>query len=261
MIVKIDFRLNEITIYNPSKYNRKKLKDYTALDVAFHDGKPYVNSQIVTSNQDTVSVKLLMDTGASLSSLIHNNTHPSLTLPPNAIKGALGKGLGGELNGFVGKVPKLMINKFHFNNAISYFQDIEKDSLLNKLILRNGIIGNYLLDRFSVIIDYVKEEVYLKAEKKIDEPFQYDKSGISVLAHGIDLKEFIINEVLENSPADRIGIKEGDRIIRINWFASNEMTLDKINRILSSKAGKKIKLTVIRDKKKYRYKFYLQDLF
>ena len=109
-------------------------------------------------------MNLLIDTGAALPFLIFTNSHPSLQIPENFIKGNLGKGLGGELEGYLSKLPHLQITEQHgFNNIITSFQDLPPGVTQDVYNSRNGLIGNPILERFNVIIDFVGSTIYLKA--------------------------------------------------------------------------------------------------
>jgi hypothetical protein len=47
--------------------------------------------------------------------------------------------------------------------------------------VRNGLIGNMLLERFEVFIDFHKAKLYLKAKKNYNKDFEYDKSGMDCI--------------------------------------------------------------------------------
>lgn len=109
---------------------------------------------------------MLMDTGASISMLLHNDTDPSLVLPSHVIRGNLGKGISGNLTGYVGRINNLSVSGFEFPNILSYFQEYDTSAFPDSTaVKRNGILGNFILDRFHVVIDYLNEGVYLKPEK------------------------------------------------------------------------------------------------
>jgi predicted aspartyl protease len=262
LVVNIDFKQSVITFHNSSKFKYNKLRDYTKITSKFIEGKPYVDGAVSIDGTDSIPIKLLIDTGASISLMLHSNTHPSLILPEKSVRGNLGKGLGGEVSGFVGKINKLTIDKFHFDTPISFFQEYNRIKIDSSLaIIRNGIIGNFILDRFSIYIDYVKSEFYLKPIKKYNRAFKYDKSGLSIFAHGVNLKEFIINDVIEGSPAFEAGIKPKDIITHVGFYSNESMTLEILTNRLSGKTGKKISMKIKRGDKTLKFKFKLRPLF
>ncbi|MBK8700963.1 MAG: aspartyl protease family protein [Saprospiraceae bacterium] len=261
LLVEINYKKQYLQIFDPRKFNWKSLKKHTLLETVFSDGKPYVMGTVSTGQGDSAKIRLLVDTGASISLLLHNDTHPSLHLPPGAIRGNLGKGLSGNLTGYVGRIPGFYLSGFEFPQVISYFQEYNTSLLRDSIaVKRNGIIGNFLLDRFNVVIDYVNEAMYLKAEKKYNRNFKYDRSGLVILAHGADFRDFVVNDVIEGSPADLAGVKADDVITKIGFTGRRTLTLDKINSKLSGKVGKKIKFKVKREGKNMEFEFRLADL-
>lgn len=263
LVIHIDYKKSVITLYDASKFKKSKLKNYTHIDAHFYDGKPYIDSWVSIDGKDSILLKLLIDTGASISLLLHNNTHPSLRLPANAIKGNLGRGLSGELTGFVSKTNRLDFQQFSFKNLITFFQEYNYDirDTTDNVVKRNGILGNFILDRFSIFIDYLNSDIYFKPSKKYTEEFTYDRSGLIIFAHGPNLKEFIISDVLENSPAYEAGIRKGDVIKKIGFSGSDNLSLERINSMLSRKPGKKICMKIKREDKTIKIKFRLRDLF
>ena len=54
--------------------------------------------------------------------------------------------------------------------------------------------------------------------KNIKNDFKFDKSGLQILASGVNLNVFIVQSVLKGSPAEEVGIKEGDVLKSIKGF-------------------------------------------
>lgn len=260
LILKINYKRMEITISNPNTFNYKKLKNYESFDIEIINSKPYIDCKTsVLPGKETVS-KLLLDTGASLTTMFHNNTDSLLILPEQIIMGNLGKGLGGEISGFVGKVHKLNIGTYEFNNLVSSFQDLEDIVLKAEKVIRNGLIGNHLLERFDVVFDLHHSKLYLKAHKNYNKNFEFDKSGITLYAFGENLHEYYIRHIVEGSPADEAGLLPGDIIKKVGFWSYKWLNINKINKKLAGKSGKKITLKVIRNGEKLSRTIILRDL-
>lgn len=261
LIIELNFKKGYIEIYHPQKFNYKMVEDYEKLDVFYSEGKPYVNTVVNIHGRDSINAKLLIDTGAALGLLLHNDTHPSLTLPEKTIRGSLGKGLSGDLTGYIGKINSFSLGKYKFNNLVTYYQQYNKLIFGDtSYIRRNGILGTYLLDRFSVFLDYARSDLYIKAIKNYDKKFKYDKSGLVVFATGKNLNEYVINDVIDGSPAYEAGLLPGDKIIKMGWRRKSFLTLEKISKILSSDKDKEIKIKVKRGEEKRTFSFTLKDL-
>ena len=146
------------------------------------------------------------------------------------------------------------------DDVITYFQEVDTVEMkfLNQ---REGILGNRILRRFTVVVDYVRQRVYLRAEgRAYKRKFTYDRSGISLLAGGDNLNKYSVSSVVPGSPADRAGIQVRDRLRAINGISTNLMSLESIVRKLEGKAGKRIRIRVYRGGRLQDYTFVLEDL-
>ena len=259
MVVKINYKRRKITIYNPAKFS-PPTKNFEEHNITLIRNKPYFVTNTLLSNGVDLETNLLLDTGAALTFLLHSNSDSLLVTPENKISGYVGYGISGPIEGFLGKVSKLYFGSFEFNDILTSFQEIENIILDDKTLVRNGILGNLLLRRFEVIIDYQKRKLYLKPNKNYNKEFKYDRSGLVIFALGRDFKEFYVRAVIKGSPAEEADIRPGDVIKKIRWLKSKHWSLERLTRLLQKKEGKCIKMTVERDGVKIKKKFYLRDL-
>lgn len=257
--VKIDYQRQVITLMRGSA-QKENYKGFQMLPILIEKNKPYLKTDIRTQNDSIVGVKLLLDTGAMLSLLLNTDSHPGLKAPANAVSGNIGAGLGGFLFGHLGRVSLLNLGDLRCTEVITNFQDLEAGMDTSRLLGRNGIIGNGVLSRFIVIIDYPNEKLYLQPNKHYKEEFNFDKSGLAVIASDILLNKYVVHSVIAGSPADLAGIKSGDVIRRINFSPSGTLSLERINQIFRKKEGTEIKLVIKRNKTKLKFKFKLKKL-
>ncbi|MEO1258016.1 MAG: PDZ domain-containing protein [Bacteroidota bacterium] len=258
LVVRINYDRKIITLSKRPYFKRPN--DYEEIPIEVSRSKPYIRTKLQISPDSTLSVKLLLDSGAMLPFILNTNTDSSLHLPPTVINGKLGAGLGGYLEGFVGRVHSLDFGSKNFKEVVTNFQDISAaidTSLLNG---RNGIIGNQILNRFHIIFDYPTEKIYVKPNRRYKNKFKFDKSGMVIIAADINLNSFIVHEVIANSPAYEAGVKPGDKLTSINGLPPALLSLNNINKILSKREGKKIKLRVKRNEERILFKFKLRKL-
>jgi C-terminal processing protease CtpA/Prc len=111
-----------------------------------------------------------------------------------------------------------------------------------------------------MIIDFSHEKLYVQPNKFFNESFSYDRSGIALIANGADLKQFLVQNVLENSPASEAGVKEGDEIISVNRLPARFFTLGAMNSKLQAKVGKTVRLTLKRNKERIKVSLKLREL-
>lgn len=263
LVVQINFQKSRIELYNPDNF--KPCKNCTAHDIEIKDHKPYIQADYVSSstmNPDTSQLKLLLDSGAATTFLLFLESDSTIVAPKTTIPGNLGRGLGGDILGLIGKSRFIGVDGYNFKEVITYFQDIDSMIINKQEVDRHGIIGNVLLSRFKKIaIDYTFSKLYLEPSDDYNEDFEYDKSGINLIALGSNLDQYFINTVIIDSPAYDAGILPGDLIIKYGWWSTRWYSLEGITNRLSSKEGKKINLTIKRGEEKIKKSFILRDLF
>ena len=260
LVFKINYRHRVITFFNPEKFTPKDHEGYTPFDISVHKGKPYLACNLEVLAGKAKRGKLLVDTGASLGLLLHNRSGETLELPENVIAGMVGSGLGGQLSGFMGRITQVKFKEFQFDGFVATFQEISSELDTTFLNGRDGILGNYLLDRFTLIFDYSQQKLYLAPRRNYNKGFHYDRSGLGIVASGQFLNEFVIQNVLEQSPAGLAGLQAGDKILSINRINRRFLNLEQLNRKLQRKVGKKIRLKIWRDGRKQVYTFRLKEL-
>lgn len=260
LVLQLDYKKEVIRLFHPEKFVLNK-KDYTAFDIDVKNNKPYIITQSVLSNNDTLNTKLLIDTGAAIPFLLHSNTDSAIVIPPFVIHGTIGQGLSGNLMGYVGKINALLFGNFKFEHILTLFQDLSFIKKENIKLTRNGIIGNELLSRFSIYIDYLHEKMYMKAERKYNDKFDYDKSGLIIFAFGPNLRQFYVKDVFTNTPAHDADIRPGDIIKRVGIWRDKNWTLSKLTKLLQKRDGKTIKMVIERDGQRIKKRFQLRDFF
>ncbi len=258
MVVHINYERRVISLIKSNSFKTPP-ESYKPVPIEVYRNKPYLFTKLKIKD-DTTVVKLLIDTGAALAFLVNTNTDSSLTLPPNTIKGNVGIGLGGFLEGYLGRVKNLQIGDYNFRDVITTFQDLDEAIDSSFVNSRNGILGNQMLDRFSVYIDYPRETMYLRPNRYFKDKFEFDKSGLFVVVAGKNLNSYVVHQLIPGSPAADAGVLPGDIIKRINCATSGLLSLHSIHNSFRKKEGKKITMVVKRGKERVKFVFHLRNL-
>ncbi len=258
-LVKINYQRKVITLYERGTIKMKE-QGFKPIPVEVFRNKIYLNAQAQLRPDTSALVKLLLDTGAGMPLLLFTNTHPLIHPSANAVPTNIGMGLGGYLEGFVGRTPGLAMGPFSQNNILTYFQAADTSQDLSYLNGRNGLVGNTILNRFQIIIDYQGSMIWLKPRKHFQEEFVFDRSGLNIIASGPHLNYFSVLNVLPGSPADEAGILAGDRILRIGWLSASLRSLAELHVLLQQKPGKTVKIVIKRDGKVMKKQIVLRDL-
>ncbi|MBO9660796.1 MAG: aspartyl protease family protein [Chitinophagaceae bacterium] len=101
-----------------------------------------------------------------------------------------------------------------------------------------GILGNKIISRFNVVLDYREKNIYLKPNQLHNAAFDFPMSGLRFKK--INGKIFV-GSVTEGSPAAVKGFKEEQAIYSVDGYKGSD--LDKINKLLQQE-GKTIVITI-----------------
>lgn len=258
-IIEVDYERKLLTLMLPQRFKIKR--KFKAIPIRIEDTKPYITTPIVLADGTQLTAKLLMDSGASHGLMLDPLSDERIKVPERAVSSIIGRGLGGEIQGKVGRIQELQLGPFSLKNIIANFPDPNSyfDSLKAGGTPRNGAVGGESLSRFTVVFNFPKEEIYLKKNGAFKKGFHYNLSGITVKAKGAKLNVYEITEVRRESAADRAGVKAGDIITGINGLMANQMNLNYINGIFNLRPNKKINLTVDRKGQRIKTEFRLTD--
>ena len=258
MVINIDYKKHKLVLYDPSQFEPPQ--GFISLPIHVKTNKPYVLAEANLLDGTAVQVDLLLDTGAGVPLLLHNNSNANLHLPENYIRGKLGMGLGGYLEGYIGRIGSLSMGEIDFPFVLTSFQDIDSTLLLDKDKFRNGLLGNQLLSRFNIYLDYMHGLMYIKPYKTTQKPFKMDRSGLILVAYGAEFNEFVVRDIADYSPASVADIRAGDVLVKVQGVPAHFFTLDGLNLLFQRKVGKTIKLVIRRDHKEIHKNFILRDL-
>lgn len=111
-----------------------------------------------------------------------------------------------------------------------------KDELLKAAI---GGILSVLDDKYT---EYFTAEEY----KKIMESYSGTMSGIGVVFTLDDEGQVVVVRILEDTPASRAGIMEGDIITEVDGIKIKDMDLDKVLAMIRGKEGTEVNLKIYR---------------
>ena len=138
------------------------------------------------------------------------------------------EGVGGKIDMHLTVIKEIRIGPYRFKNVPSFvFNDTFN---LTSYPYLSGIIGNDILRRFNLILDYAKREFYFMPNSRYQDPFDYAYSGIEL--YYID-GEIVIGDVAAKSPAEVAGLKEGDVLIGVNKLIGQDIQQKEISKVCS----------------------------
>jgi hypothetical protein len=205
-------------------------------------------------DENSVESRFLIDIGAGLNVLFNRDfVKDSSLLRKNRkmyVKEA--EGLGGKVDMHLTVMKEFRLGPYRFRNVpVNIFDD---DYNVTSYPHLGGLIGNDLLRRFNVTINYEQKEIHLQPNSHFSDPFDYAYSGIELyMLNG----QIIIGDVAKDSPAQKAGLLEGDVVMSINKNFSQNMTTYKA---ALQNINESVQMIVVRDNKLVQFKFKVKNI-
>lgn len=259
LVVELDYNDKWIRFHNPDKF--KANKKFQVFPLEIEENKPYTNSYISNNQNDSIAVKLMIDTGASFALTMFEESHSDIKVDTPAIKAYLGTGLSGDLYGEISRIKGFSMGQsIVFKDVITAYPDELSVRHVKKGTTRNGSIGGEILKRFRVIFDYKGKEMYLRKNSSYSDSFDYNKTGMLIKAKGKNHNQFIIDHIDEDSAAADAGLEVGDQLIQIQQYNPEDLTLGQIYEVFNTaRVGKSIRVKVKRKGLFQRVKLVLKS--
>ena len=235
-VVRLNFSTSTITVFQPERAYIPRRGSRIPLSI--EERKPYINTNIQLKSGKKLPVKLIIDTGAGHPVSLETIDGIPFELPDERIRGNLGVGLTGPIDGYIGRISSLQLGKYRLNNVIAAFPDYEDAASRIFSINRNGNMGLAILKRFSIVFDYNRAAMYIKPLTTLKEAFEHDMAGMEIGSAGENYKRLIITRVEPSSSADLAGLMKGDEILAINFKPVSEMSLSEIDAMFRSRNGR-----------------------
>jgi hypothetical protein len=127
------------------------------------------------------------------------------------------EGLGGKTPMKQGILRQFKFGPYKFRNIPSYIFTDEYN--ITSYPYLGGLIGNDLLRRFNIIINYSSRDIHLTPNSHFRDPFDYSYTGLGMYYIDGDIR---ILDVMKGSPAEKAGLKTDDIIMAVqNNFSKN----------------------------------------
>ena len=214
-------------------YDSMKLSLYTKGTIRYPRGgyllKPVINQlvaqQMRVRDEKAISTRFIYDMGAGVNMLLSKDFMTDSGFIDKRKKTWVkeGEGLGGKIDMELMVIREVKLGPYRFRNVPVYiFDDVNN---VTSYPYMGGLIGNDILRRFNIIINYAKSDIYITPNTHSGDSFDYSYSGVELyLIEGM----IMVGDVAKNSPAEAAGLKEGDQVLAVNRNFSQNLNQYKI---------------------------------
>lgn len=235
-IVHINYDSAKVYVYNKGTFKYPK---------GGHMLKPVIASLPIQGatirDEDPIAARFYFDTGAGLCMLLSSDfvNDSSVFDPKRKFYQTQAQGLGGKANMKLTTLREIRVGPYRFRKVPTYVFD--DDYNVTSYPNLGGLLGNDILRRFNVTLNYDRREIYLLPNSHYRDQFDYSYTGLGI--YWVD-GEIRIGDVMPESPAEKAGLKLDDVVIAVNNNFSNNIQIYK--NILQS-VGEKVKVIIKRN--------------
>ena len=236
-IVKINFDSNKIEIFSPGKI------DYPRGGTLLHPA--FTNLPIQWLNikdKKKLGFNFYIDTGAGLCLLMSEKFAKDSAILLSKRKPVVtqAEGMGGKLQMRLTVIKEVKIGPYRFRGVPVYLYT--DDNNVTSYPFTGGLLGNDLLRRFNMILNYPNREIHISPNNHFFEDFDYAYTGLGIYQVN---DKVIVEDVIKGSPADKAQFKVNDEVIAVEKnFSHNIQTYKNILqkpfvsiRVIISRAG------------------------
>lgn len=220
--------------------------------------RPMINTIPVQNLQvrdaRSINARFLYDMGAGLNLMLSRDfiKDSSLLYKKRKLYTKEAEGLGGKIDMQMTVIKQVRLGPYRFRNVPVYVFD--DDYNITSYPFLGGLLGNDLLRRFNVILNYDKRDIYLVPNSHFNDPFDYSYSGLEL--YFVDGR-IIVGDVAIHSPAEASGLIEGDIVVAVNKNFNQNLQQYKA---AIQNAGDRVRVIVLRDGELKEFEFKVKSI-
>ena len=240
-VCTLDYDAGTLTLQDPAKYHYAGPE--TPLPMVMNGTVPGLRGRLDGRYEGVFR----LDVGSSSTVDLH-----SPFVREHALDGKLrhalavsGAGFGGNFQSTLGRLSHMELGSHGWNQPIVLLSRAREGAFASEEFAGN--IGNRILERFRVTLDYERRQVILEPGKRYRDRDVLTRTGVMLGWYGDHVEAL---SVLPGSPAARAGLREGERVLAVNGTPILEWKVPALERVLEDGPdGRAIRVTVERDGK------------
>ncbi|MCC6350405.1 MAG: aspartyl protease family protein [Candidatus Eisenbacteria bacterium] len=154
-----------------------------------------------------------------------------------------GAGFGGHFTSSLGRAREMAFGPYHWADPMVSISHATEGAFASEEFAGN--VGNRILERFRVTLDYDGRRVWLEPGARYRERDSFTRAGVLLVRDG---GRVLARSVLAGSPAARAGLREGDEVTAVDGRAMDDWKLRDLENLFErGENGRKVTLAVRRD--------------
>lgn len=214
---------------------------------------------VVQGKLDGAPATFGIDTGARSALLVYGPyvvSHGLREKYKPKFQGVTGWGIGGPLRSEIARIESVELGGIQLPHIVARFSLNKSGATAGNS--RAGLIGPDILQQFTVICDYERDRVILEKNKNFGMRDTYDKAGVWLVQSGT---QFEVLDVMAGGPAERAGLRAGDKVIAVDGVAAKNLVLPEVrDRWKHASPGTKVAVKLERGDQDHETTIVLEDL-
>ena len=227
-VIDIDYLSSTLTLHDQATYKYEGRGE--SLPITFNSaGHPVVRAQVIDGAKSPTEGAFVLDLGSGQSVILNKHLverERFLDSSRRTIPWLEGHGIGGGIDGVVGRIKSLKLGSFQIDNPIAVFSQANSGAFAGNDA--QGNIGAAILEQFKIVLDYANSRIILEPNAQFGKPIEGNRSGLLLVASGDNYRTFTIESIADDSPASEAGLQVGDVLVSINKRPAGAQTLSNL---------------------------------
>jgi hypothetical protein len=253
-VVHIDNERNVVEFHDPKSFSA--LESSTVVPLEFNNHFPYADIVVTGNDGKKIPLNVVVDLGASHAISLNVDGNSKFSVPTDSIRTVIGKGVGGPLDGQVGRIQRLQLGAESLTDVVTTFPDREFQNP-GGMSMRNGNLGNGILRHFNVTFDYSRKAMLLERNERFAEPFEWNMSGMRLAPS--EQTGLRIEALVDNSPAAKAGLAIDDVVTHINGKSVSKDDIQSLRQMMEQE-GSELRIAATRNGQSLEVKLTLRRM-
>lgn len=198
---------------------------------------------VVQSEVDGIPARLMVDTGGGQALILRSwfvEKHKLRERYPKRLSLVTGVGLLGQMRGEIARLQTLKLGDYTVTNVFAEFEPKTRKWPGDFA----GFIGAPFLRQFNLTFDAAAHRLWIDPNATYatgSPPPACVRSGFVCLPEGT---QWIVQDILADSPAAEAGVRRGDRLLQINGVPVSTLKTGEIKRAFRAESGTRVRLRI-----------------